>query len=373
MQSQLMQSLHRLLIFATSNKVTITTFMMLVFLGLFLLSWLIEPRRLINGLIFTAFGLSFLIWTAILIISQHNAFLTSSFSFIALAILFGVFFLVTFSWIFFLWNAYFVWKYESHSLPNLLTLIIGLFLVGLWTLNKIGVFQKLPGWLHSLVAGATLIAFYLLFVMYNFLLNLVLYQIVPRRYKQDYLIVLGAGLIEGKKVSRLLGARIDRAIAFSNKQYDKGHKRPKLIMSGGQGKDENLSEAAAMKDYAVKHGYDPNLILLEDRSTNTYQNMIYSKEVATKDWGNTKFKAKFFTNNYHLFRAGLYAKMAHLNANGIGATTRFYFLPNATIREFAGVFIIHKKRHFVIIGLIAILFIIQAILAVLGLSKYIIA
>lgn len=174
--------------------------------------------------------------------------------------------------------------------------------------------------------------------MYNFLLNLVLYQIVPRRYKQDYLIVLGAGLIDGKKVSRLLGSRIDRAIAFSNKQYDKGHKRPKLIMSGGQGKDEDLSEAEAMKDY-----------------------------------GNEKFKVKFFTNNYHLFRAGLYAKMAHLRANGISATTRFYFLPNATIREFAGVFIMHKKRHFVIIGLIAILFIIQAIFALLGWSKYIIA
>lgn len=72
--------------------------------------------------------------------------------------------------------------------------------------------------------------------MYNFLLNLVLYQIVPRHYKQDYLIVLDAGLINGKKVSRLLGSRIDRAIAFSNKQYDKGHKRPKLIMSGVKGK-----------------------------------------------------------------------------------------------------------------------------------------
>ena len=105
--------------------------------------------------------------------------------------------------------------------------------------------------------------------MYNFLLNLVLYQITPRRYKQDYLIVLGAGLIDGKKVSRLLGARIDRAIVW--------------------------------------------------------------------------------------------------------ATTRFYFLPNATIREFAGVFIMHKKRHFVIIGLIEILFIIQAIFAVLGWGKYIIA
>ncbi len=373
MQSQLMQSLHKIFNFIVHNQVTLTSLIMFIFFILFLLSWLIEPRRLINGLIFTAFGISFLVWEAILIISQHNALLTTSFSFLALVILFGIFFLVTFSWIFFLWNAYFVWKYESHSLPNLLTLIIGLFLVGLWTLNRLGIFHRLPDWLHSLVAGATFIAFYLLFVMYNFLLNLVLYQIVPRRYNQDYLIVLGAGLIEGKKVSRLLGARIDRAIAFSNKQYDKGHKRPKLIMSGGQGKDEDLSEAAAMKDYAVKHGYDPNLILLEDKSTNTYQNMLYSKKVAVNDWGNSKFKAKFFTNNYHLFRAGLYAKMAHLKANGVGATTRFYFLPNATIREFAGVFIMHKKRHFVIIGLIAILFIIQAIFAVLGWGKYIIA
>lgn len=95
--------------------------------------------------------------------------------------------------------------------------------------------------------------------------------------------------------------------------------------------------------------------------------------MATKDWGNANFKAKFFTNNYHLFRAGLYAKMAHLNANGVGSTTRFYFLPNATLREFAGIFVMHKKRHFVIIGLIAILFIIQAILAFIGWTKYLIA
>lgn len=131
MQSQLMQSLHQFLNFTMHHRVTITTLLMFMFLLLFLFSWLIEPRRLINGLIFTAFGLTFLTWAAILIFSQHNVILTSSFSFIALAFLFGIFFLVTFSWIFFLWNAYFVWKYESHSLPNLLTLIIGLFLVGL--------------------------------------------------------------------------------------------------------------------------------------------------------------------------------------------------------------------------------------------------
>lgn len=193
MQSQLMQSLHHFFIFITHNQVTITTLVMFIFLILFLLSWLIEPRRLINGLFFTALTLSFLIWAAILIFSQHNPLLTTSFSFLALATLLGTFFLVTFSWIFFLWNAYFVWKYENHSLPNLLTLIIGLLLVALWILSCLGVFQRMPLWLHSLVSGAAFIAFYLLFIMYNFLLNLILYQIVPRRYKQDYLIVLGRG------------------------------------------------------------------------------------------------------------------------------------------------------------------------------------
>ena len=70
MQSQLMQSLHQFLNFTMHHRVTITTLLMFMFLLLFLFSWLIEPRRLINGLIFTAFGLTFLTWAAILIFSQ---------------------------------------------------------------------------------------------------------------------------------------------------------------------------------------------------------------------------------------------------------------------------------------------------------------
>ena len=77
MQSQLMQFLHQFLNFTMHHRVTITTLLMFMFLALFLISWLIEPRRLINGLIFTAFGLTFLAWAAILIFSQHSTVLTS--------------------------------------------------------------------------------------------------------------------------------------------------------------------------------------------------------------------------------------------------------------------------------------------------------
>lgn len=347
------------------HELTVLTLLMFISLGIFLFSWLLEPRRLINGIFFSVAILIFLDWFTNLIFSQHNRALTYTFGSLAILLFIIISLVVIFSWAFFLWNAYFVWKYESHSLPNLLTLFIGLALVALWIVERLGFLHNLPQWLNFVLIGSVFIALYLVLIMYNFLINLFLYQFTPRGYKQDYLIVLGAGLINGKTVSRLLGARIDRAIAYSNKQYNRGHKRPKMIMSGGKGKDELISEAAAMKDYAIKHGMEEQYILLEDQSTNTKENMLFSKAIASQDWGNSKFRSKFFTNNYHLLRAGLYAKMAHLHANGVGATTRLYFLPNATIREFAGTFIIHKKRHLVIITSIATIFIIQAILTVI--------
>lgn len=347
------------------HELTVLTLLMFLSLGIFLFSWLLEPRRLINGIFFSVAILIFLGWFNYLIFSQHNRALTYTFGSLAILLFIIISLLVIFSWAFFLWNAYFVWKYENHSLPNLLTLFIGLILVGIWIIERFGLLHNLPQWLNFILLGAVFIALYLVLVMYNFLINLLLYQFTPRGYRQDYLIVLGAGLINGKEVSRLLGARIDRAIAYSNKQYNKGHQRPKMIMSGGQGKDELISEAAAMKDYAIKHGMEEQYILLENQSTNTKENMSFSKQIATQDFGTNKFKAKFFTNNYHLFRAGLYAKMAHLHANGVAATTRFYFLPNAIIREFAGTFIIHKKRHFLIITSIVALIIAWEIMMIM--------
>ncbi|QNQ84392.1 YdcF family protein [Lactobacillus sp. PV037] len=359
----------RILNFSLHNQVSLLTFLVYLTFAIFIISWLIEPRRSINAVFFTAFVLSFALWCGKLLFSQKNTFLTWSFGLIVLGMFILIFILVIFSWAFFLWNAYFVWKYESHTLPNLLTLFSGIGLMLIWILIRLHVFKNVPDWVNILLSGIVVLAFYLLIIMYNFLINLTLYQFVPRHYKQDYLIVLGAGLVNGKKVSRLLGARIDRAIAFSYTQYDKGHPHPKFIMSGGKGSDEKVSEASAMRDYAINRGIAAEDILLEDRSKNTYENMLYSKEVAIKDFGSKKFHAKFFTNNYHLFRAGLYAKKAHLHANGVGAPTRLYYLPNAIIREFVGIFVMHKQRHFVIMGVITLIFVLLAILSGIGYIK----
>ncbi|MQS75683.1 YdcF family protein [Companilactobacillus halodurans] len=342
----------------------LATILMLV---IFLIFWLKEPRRLINGITFTIFFVSFLAELAVLIFSTANLTFVVIMGTIFLLIVGIITIILLFTWALLLWNAFVVWKKETHTISNMLTLLLAIVLIALWIFNGFvaGHSQFLPNWFNTLISGLPAIGLYLIICSYNFLINVFLYQFLPKRYKADYLIVLGAGLIGGDKVSRLLGNRIDAAIKFAHKQTQKGRKTPKIVFSGGQGPDEKLSEAKAMAQYAIAHGWNEKLTLLEDKSRNTLQNMQYSKIVIEKDFNSNAAKIKFFSNNYHIFRAGLYAKMANLNANGIGAPTRFYFLPNALIREFVAVFLMNKKRHMIVIGIIILI-----ILLLVGVTIY---
>ena len=189
---------------------------------------------------------------------------------------------------------------KVHTLPNLLTLIVGFIALIFSILVLVGPGRYLPYWLSALLASIPAIALYLGLVLYNFLVNLLLYQIYPRHYKQDYLIVLGAGLLNGDQVSKLLAARINRAIQFSNRQYQKGRKRPIIIMSGGQGPDEKIPEALAMARFAQHRGVPTDQILIEDQSKNTYQNMLFFKANRHPRLDSDKFRATFFSNNYHI-------------------------------------------------------------------------
>ncbi|MBL3531173.1 YdcF family protein [Companilactobacillus zhachilii] len=328
----------------------------IVLFGIFLFFWLREPRRLIHGITFTIFFITFLTELAVLIFTTGNSEFIVVMGVLFVLIVGVIFLTMFFMWALLLWNAIVVWKRESHTLSNMLTLFLAIFLIALWFANSfmVGHSRFLPDWFNTLISGLPLIGAYLLLCSYNYLASALLYQFVPRRYKANYLIVLGAGLINGDTVSRLLGNRIDAAIKFGNKQIKKGRPAPKIVFSGGQGPDEKLSEAAAMANYAIEHGWNKDLVILEDKSRNTLQNMQFSNAIIQKDYGADDAYIKFFSNNYHIFRAGLYAKMAGLAANGIGAPTKFYFLPNALIREFVAIFLMNKKRHLIVLSLIGI-------------------
>ena len=163
--------------------------------------------------------------------------------------------------------------------------------------------------------------------------------------------MLGAGLINGEIVSPLLAKRINKAIAFYRAQSRATLNPPILLMSGGQGADEKVPEAIAMKQYAMEQGIPERDILVETNSTTTLENMLYSKEIMDQQMKGP-YRAIFSSNNYHIFRAGLYARQAKLKANGIGAKTAFYYLPNAFLREYIAILMMNKKRHMIICGLL---------------------
>lgn len=190
----------------------------------------------------------------------------------------------------------------------------------------------------------TCLYFYFLGLFLATALYSVIYMGLPIRYTPDYIIVLGSGLI-GDKVPPLLASRLDKAV----QKYEKYGRKPLLITSGGQGHDEKLAEAVAMKKYIVdKYNIPVENIVAEDKSTTTFENLTFSKKIIDARIENAR--GIVVTNNFHVLRAGIYSRLVGLKAIGIGSKTAFYYVPNAFMREFIGLLEMYKWYHLAILG-----------------------
>jgi uncharacterized SAM-binding protein YcdF (DUF218 family) len=276
-------------------------------------------------------------------------FITSILIVIALLImLFGLFIVMIVSFI----EARVLIKKEGSKRNNLWSLLLGVSIL-LWILiNGMYLLGNIYNmWVALLVVIINSLGIYFLFMLAIFMLSSFIYSIYHPRLRQDYIIVLGAGLLDGEKVTPLLAKRVDRGIHLYQKQLRKKKKSVIFIMSGGQGLDEKISEAQAMKNYALSQGVLEEDIILEDRSRTTYENMKYSKCII----GDIKAHVLFCTTNYHVFRASIYAKRAGLNAQGLGARTPFYFWYNAMLREFIAILMMYKKIQIYSIGIVILI------------------
>ena len=176
--------------------------------------------------------------------------------------------------------------------------------------------------------------------------NLLVVSYEPEKDK-DYIIVLGCGIRDDGTPMPLLAGRVDRALEFYHQQIKETGKAPIFVPSGGQGPDEVISESQSMKNYLVERGVPEEHVLLEDRSTSTYENMLFSKELIEST--GRPGKVAYSTTNYHVFRAGLMARRVKMRAQGMGAKTKWYFWPNANVREFVGILAEHRLKQAIII------------------------
>lgn len=147
----------------------------------------------------------------------------------------------------------------------------------------------------------------------------------------DYLVILGAGL-KGEEITLTFKNRLDKGIKYLGENPGL-----KVVVTGGQGPGETITEAEAMERYLVRNGIDKSRIIKEDKATSTSENMKYTKEVLGKLTGKSDHSIMIVTNDFHMFRSKGLARHNGFTAYGLPAATNPLILPNCYIREYFAV------------------------------------
>ena len=202
-----------------------------------------NPALLIVGLVFS--------YISLLQILFDNDMM-NVYSFTMLAGVLGIPFLILLSGIFLVYNGFILLKREGKSKVNFLSFAMGILIILFFVVmfiytygvSNYNLYNK--HWFN--IFFRFFIYSYLIFgcAFAGFLLYSLLYNFIPKRKHYDFIIIHGAGLLNGERVTPLLKRRIDKAV-----QAFKKSKNPnvKLIASGGKGIEEKISEAQAILNY----------------------------------------------------------------------------------------------------------------------------
>ena len=328
---------------------SIALVLFLLALGTFLWVLTHERRSLWSGMTLVWAIITFGLFTAVSLLIAAEVFPVTHqvvlliFVLILMAIMFSVVAFIAILIIMFIYDGIKILIREGNRWTNFLSLAMGigiiayLFLfplVGKLTHNNFGTYVYL---------FINLVIIYLIFIMMMYTLTSWINLVNIKTKKLDYVVVLGAGLM-GKRVTPLLAARINRGIEVYRRNPGS-----KIIMSGGQGPDEEIPEAVAMAKYAEEKGVPKKDIIVEDKSKTTRENLIFSHRLIKSD---SRFA--IVTNSYHVYRALVLAKRLGLQCIGYGAKTKWYFTLNAFVREFIAYLTITWRLQLSVVGCIGL-------------------
>lgn len=148
--------------------------------------------------------------------------------------------------------------------------------------------------------------------------------------KETTVVVLGCK-VNGDHPSKMLRHRLEAAYDYLSENED-----IKCIVSGGQGPDERISEAECMFNYLTDLGISSDRIIIEDKSTSTYENIKFSYEIIEQM--NLPKDITIVTDGFHEYRASIIAEKQGINAYSVYAKTTKIDLPYYWLREWMGLF-----------------------------------
>ena len=219
-----------------------------------------------------------------------------------------------------IWYGFMIYGVHSGSKFYLVWFGIGFLLIMTGVALKIGVFAKLPSWLNiamaSIAGGVVILVIVILIVIIS-------YSNDDSKPGLDYIIVLGAQ-VRPDGPSKTLRYRLETA-----EKYLKENSDTICIVSGGKGDNEIMSEAEAMRRYLVSAGIDEKRVIKEDKSTTTYENIKFSKELIPMD-----ASVGLVTNDFHMYR-GLFLCRRHgiEGVSPVAADSDLFYRPNNYLRE----------------------------------------
>ena len=257
-------------------------------------------------------------------------------------------------------------RHEGKRLVNVLGIILSFLLVAGEAIIFCFGYDTAGSPQEAMITGLIVNLFAAVYLYFEcMLLGVIAAFAIVSRYEpepdKDFMIILGCGLRKDGTPSPLLRGRCDRALAFAGKQKAQTGKDLIFVTSGGQGSDEPIPESTSMKRYLLEQGIPEERIVEEDRSTNTRENMMFSREKIREI--NPDGKVAFSTTNYHLFRSGLYARRVKMRAVGVGAKTKWYFWPNAAVREFVGLLTDHRLKQALVFSGMIMFYVVLTVLA----------
>ena len=158
------------------------------------------------------------------------------------------------------------------------------------------------------------------------------FMIISANHKpksENTVVILGCKVRDGAP-SLMLQKRLDAALNYLNQHPD-----VPVIVCGGQGEDESITEAQCMTEYLTAHGLAESRIYRDDTSTSTLENLQNAKAIITEqDW---LPEITIVTDGYHQFRAANIAKSIGLSADAVSAGTSWYLVPSYWVREWLGI------------------------------------
>ncbi|MDQ0243101.1 uncharacterized SAM-binding protein YcdF (DUF218 family) [Bacillus fengqiuensis] len=169
-----------------------------------------------------------------------------------------------------------------------------------------------------------------LFVLYVLAVSVLMYSAahdIPPK-KAEYLIVLGAK-VNGSDMSLSLYNRAEAA-----HRYLQENSETKVIVTGGKGRGEYITEAEAVETYLLDNNIGSNRILKEDKSTSTFENFLFAKDIIS----DLQADVVIVSNDFHLFRARMIAeRLGYMNVHTLAAPTPNVVKIQTYAREYAAI------------------------------------